>query len=231
VRKPFLVDAAGGLRWHARALAARHGLWAPFRADLAHWLEGWKPRSRKLLLLGPSAGWCLPRDLLTRFEAVHAVDLDLASERLFRLTHRPMCALTWAHRDLFADFDALLHAHPDHAVLLCNVAGQRRFHASVEQTEADMASLRTKLAGHDWASFHDLLSGASSADLKQLQLLERTSGQDILARYGLHGEWLDHLTGALLPAHASRLILPWRISRQRLHLVEAGVSTRPIDRA
>lgn len=223
---PYLFDATGGLRWHARALASRHGAWAPFRAGLADWLETWRPRSRRLLLLGPSAGWCLPDAFLARFDAVHGVDLDLLSQPLFRLAHPRSPPATWSHVDLFANLAALLEGARGHAVLLCNVAGQRRLHAGVAQAEADIARLRDALAGRDWASFHDLLSGACADDLTPLQAQRRMGGAQVLAHYRQGGEWLDHLTGALLPPHAPRRILPWRITGARLHFVEAGFISR-----
>jgi hypothetical protein len=46
----------------------------------------------------------------------------------------------------------------------------------------------------------------------------------VLRQYGLAGEWFDHLTAALLPENAPRMILPWRFQRDRLHRVEAGWS-------
>jgi len=211
-RAPRVVDLTGGLRWHMRAFARRAGLWAPFRFALAQWLETWRPNADRLLLVGPSAGWCLPTSFLARFSQISAVDLDPAARVLFGLNHAALRGrLVWRTEDFFADRARILEEHADRAVLLCNLAGQRRFR------------LRAALEGRDWASFHDLMSGPCAfAPLWPRSLDARPDGERLLRDYGLDGEWLDHLTADLLPPAQARMILPWRFKRDRLHLVEAG---------
>ncbi len=225
-RAPRLVDATGGLRWHMRALACRSSLWAPFRRSLAHWIADWRPPAQRILLVGPSAGWCLPKAFLERFTHVSAIDLDPAARSLFSLNHRAARGkLSWSTADFFADPARVLADHSDHAVLLCNVAGQRRFHhADWRSCEAEMRDLRATLAGRSWASFHDLVSGPGVSDLWPRALESRPEGERLLRDYGLDGEWLDHLTADLFAPSQPRMILPWRFKRDRIHLVEAGWS-------
>lgn len=220
-----VVDLTGGLRWHMRAFARRAGLWAPFRFALAQWLDTWRPNADRLLLVGPSAGWCLPTSFLARFSQISAVDIDPAARMLFGLNHAALRGrLVWRMEDFFADRARILEEHADCAVLLCNLAGQRRFHhADWRACEAEMRSLRHALEGRDWASFHDLMSGPCAfAPLWPRSLEARPEGERLLRDYGLDGEWLDHLTADLLPPANGRMILPWRFKRDRLHLVEAG---------
>jgi hypothetical protein len=223
-RAPRLVDATGGLRWHMRAFARRRTLWAPFRAALAQWLEGWRPGVDRLLLVGPSAGWCLPPSALARFAHVAAVDIDPLAQTLFRLNHPALRArLSWRLGDFFADPACVLSEHAGCAILLCNVAGQRRFHHSDWRAcEAEMRALRDALSNRPWASFHDLVSGPGSGALWPRAFEARPDGERLLRDYGLQGEWLDHLTADLLAPTAARMILPWRFKRDRIHLVEAG---------
>jgi len=226
---PRVFDFSGGLRWHLRALISRNVYWAPFRHALAEFLLRWGPPQNKLLLIGPSAGWCMPDALLARYDEIHAIDIDACARFLFRRVHakplRDGCNLTWACADFFHDPQSVLAAYPDHAILLCNVAGQRRFHhAHWADAEVEIAALQGLLATRHWASFHDLLSGSCSDNLSPLSLTARGQGADVLRQYGLAGEWFDHLTAALLPENAPRMILPWRFKRDRLHLVEAGWS-------
>ena len=222
------ADLTGGLAWHLRALVARHWLWAPFRAQLEAWLIGWSPPTRMLLLVGPSAGWCLPDNFLTRFDHLHAVDIDPAAEPLFRLLHggalrRAGADLSWSRMDFFADPAGVLAAHPEAAVLFCNVAGQRCVQVRDPlAVEAEMAALQGLLRGRDWASFHDLLSARTLVAPPARSLSGHVGAHEILASLGLGGEWFDHLTGCLLPPDAARRILPWRFKRRRLHLIEAG---------
>ncbi len=222
------ADRTGGFFWHMRALVARRSLWVPFREEVESWLAGWTPPHRKLLLVGPSAGWCLPDSFLTRFEEITAVDIDPFAKPLFSLLHgralrRAGVRLSWSQTDFFADPAHVLHAHPDATVLFCNVAGQRcvqtRDSAAVEQ---EMLRLRALLQGRSWASFHDLLSAETHETRQARHLAQQMSAYDLLSSYGLGGEWFDHLTGQLLPPNSPRRIMPWRINRGRLHLIEAG---------
>ena len=211
-----------------RALVARRSLWVPFRAGVADWLATWTPPCDELLLVGPSAGWCLPDSFLTPFARLLAFDIDPAAQPLFRLLHggalrRAGVSLAWTQADFFADIPSILAAHPNAAVLFCNVAGQRCIQTPDAQVvEAEMVRLRVLLRGRNWASFHDLLSGRASLDLPQRQLDRRMEAHDLIAAYGLGGEWYDHSTGQLLPQGVPRRILPWRFQRGRLHLIEAG---------
>ena len=222
------ADLTGGLFWHMRALVARQSLWAPFRSDLESWLAGWSPAGTTLLLVGPSAGWCLPDTFLTRFERLHAVDIDPAAQPLFRLLHgrslrRAGVALSWAQADFFADPASVIAASPGAAILFCNVAGQRCVQLrDAGAVEAEMVRIQGLLRGRNWASFHDLLSGHASLALPQRQLAGRMDARDLIASYGLGGEWYDHSTARLLPQSVPRRVLPWRFERGRVHLIEAG---------
>ena len=222
------ADRTGGLFWHIRALVARRTLWAPFRAGVEDWLTGWKPPCVTLLLVGPSAGWCLPDSFLTRFSRLEAFDIDPAAQPLFRFVHggamrRAGVSLSWTKADFFADIPGILAAHPGAAVLFCNVAGQRCIQTpDARVVEAEMLRLQGLLEGRCWASFHDLLSGKVSVALPNRHLSGRMDARDLVASYGLGGEWYDHSTGNLLPKGAPRRILPWRFQRGRLHLIEAG---------
>ena len=222
------ADRTGGLFWHMRALVARRSLWAPFRVGVEDWLASWTPPSDELLLVGPSAGWCLPDAFLTRFARLQAFDIDPAAQPLFRWVHggalrRAGAALSWTQADFFADVAGILAAHPAAAVLFCNVAGQRCIQTPDSQAvEAEMMRLQQLLTGRSWASFHDLLSGRASVVLPSRPLAGRMDARDLIASYGLGGEWYDHSTGSLLPQGVQRRILPWRFQRDRLHLIEAG---------
>ena len=222
------ADLTGGLLWHMRALVARQGRWSPFRAQLEEWLAGWAPPNRTLLLVGPSAGWCLPDSFLTRFDHLHAMDIDPVAELFFRRLHggalrRAGASLSWSRTDFFADPSVVLAAHSEAALIFCNVAGQRCVQVSdPAAVEAEMSALQVLLQGRNWASFHDLLSATTNVVLPVRSLSRRMNPHELISSYGLGGEWFDHMTGGLLPLHAARLILPWRFKHDRLHLIEAG---------
>ena len=226
-----LLASSGGLEWHGRALRHRNRLWAGFRDDLREWLGGWQPARDDLLLIGASAGWCLPDDFLTRFRRIDALDLDPLASVLFRANHgRALAAagrtLRFSRTDALADLSRLLAEHPRHAVLFANILGQRRFdRADGTATEAELAALASRLAGRPWASFHDRLSGRArdvAAAPQTFSCATRLAPEELARRVGASGEWLDHLTTDVLPATTERRVMPWRFRPGRLHWVEAG---------
>lgn len=224
-----LASPSGGLIWHARALR-RRDQWRSLLDPLAEWLTTWPVSSDRLLLLGPSAGWCLPDAFLARFSAIHAVDFDPLAEMFFRWRHRRALSagvtLTWERTDFMQQLPALLARHADCVVLFANVLGQHRLHCTdAAACESQLASLRTQLAGRCWASFHDRLSGDwldSAALPAGFRVGRRLSTAELGRHTALGGEWLDHLTTDVLPPNVERLLLPWRLTAGRMHWVELG---------
>ena len=215
---------SGGLRWHGRALLRHKTLWAPFRAALATFLERWQPSTRSLILVGPSAGWCLPDAFLRRFDRIVAVDPDRWAGFLFRRLHPAARVADWIAGDFFAEAQDILAREPDAAVLFCNVLGQLRFAGLDEAViAARLAALPALLEGHPWASFHEILSGETEVTPRALPLAGQPFAEALLRQLGLSGEWLDHGTGMALPKTAPREIVPWRFAPERLHLVEMGI--------
>lgn len=217
------IDLTGGPVWHLRALWRRARLWKFFRKNIALFLGSWPVRSHELLLIGPSAGWCLPEKFLRDFSVIHAMDPDPLAAVLFRLNH-PMARIgEWQRADFFIDGDAFLERYPGAAVLFCNVLGQRRYvNREIESVENEMREIKTRLRGRDWASFHDLLSGVGDASSEVKDLKSALDQATLLSSLDLSGEWLDHLTGDVFARSQSRQIIPWQFAPGRVHLVEAG---------
>lgn len=216
--------------WHLRALRFR-SRWTEFISHIGLWLDSWRHGCSGLLLLGPSAGWCLPEAFLCGFQRIHAVELDPLAPRLFSLLHgaalrRSGSRLSWQRADLFDELERLLDAYPDHAVLFSNVLGQHALHRREPgRAEAELGALSLRLAGRRWASFHDRLSGAwpQARPIPAPFSLAAAEGAESLARrVAGSGEWCDHLTTHVLPADCPRLILPWPIRPAQLHWIEAG---------
>ena len=217
------IDLTGGPVWHARALWRRVHLWKPFRKNVENFLASWPVHSRELLLIGPSAGWCLPEKFLRGFSIVHAMDPDPFAAVLFRLNHPRARIGAWQRADFFVEGDAFLNRHPGAAVLFCNVLGQRRYvNRDIESVENEMRQIKLRLRGRDWASFHDLLSGFGEASSEIKVLKSALDQATLLSSLDLSGEWLDHLTGNVFARSQTRQIIPWRFAPGRVHLVEAG---------
>jgi hypothetical protein len=222
---------SGGPVWHWRALRrSRH--WNSFRSALAESLAGWKPPTDKLLLMGPSAGWCLPSSVLSRFKTITAIDFDPLAPFLFRLNHgldlaRAGTALTFHRRNLVRDIEALLDLYPDHAVMYANILGQHLFHHDdADRAKEELNAVKTYLAGRHWVSFHDRISGSwpQSHPLPKARMIKQPiEAADLAKEFSLTGEWLDHLTADILPGTTPRILLPWPLLSDWLHIVEVGI--------
>jgi hypothetical protein len=221
---------SGGAVWHWRALW-RQQFWNGFRQELANALAGWQPPSDRLLLMGPSAGWCIPSEFLSRFRIIDAIDIDPAASVLFRFNHgkalaRSSTALYFHKVNLFNALTELLNRFPDHAILFTNVLGQHLFHENdPNRAKAQLDSLKSDLAGRHWASFHDRLSGAFP--IGKALPASRTDTQSIdsaelASQLGLSGQWLDHLTAHILPDGIQRRTMAWPLLKDWLHIVEFG---------
>ncbi|MEY3015260.1 MAG: hypothetical protein RIT45_3995 [Pseudomonadota bacterium] len=195
-------NAAGGVFWHLEAWRFSRRRWRAYRRRIRGWLEGWRPSERRLLLVGPSAGWVLDRRLFDRFDVVVALDPDPLSPWLFRRRFR-QAQVAFSADDYFGPredalridrLDALFDAYPDHAVLFCNVLSQLPglFPEATGATSDPPTDtprfrdwkrrLRQRLSERSWASFHDRLSSdrapaqevlALPAELDSLALAER----------------------------------------------------------
>lgn len=214
-----LLDPSGGLIYHLRAARHRRRRWAGFHACVADWLDGWQPVRRHLLIVGPNAGYALPAGFLARFETVTALEPDPLARWL--LSRRPdAVALHFDRLDALATPDGLARLaarFPDTAVLFSNVLGQ------CSAPCADWATLLARhLAGHAWASYHDVIS--TTTPPARTAACAPTTAEPLdatLARFWAGGELtvVDHGTFHLdgNRPHAYAL---WPIAPRRWHLVE-----------
>jgi hypothetical protein len=235
------LSPAGGAVYHLRALRFGRLLWTPFEHAIAEWLDDWGRGSDQILLVGPSAGYCLADRLLARFRDVLVLEPDpiarwLLARRLARLgTSRVrICAddllvggLVGGGRDLVD----LLDAEPARALLFCNVLGQVRFLLDDDAFDPWAAAFRTRvvatLAGRDWASFHDRLSGPLAPALGDEPVSAAVlDDAALLSRFYAHPaspapvELVDHLASGLWAPSLPRRYFSWEIARGRFHLIE-----------
>lgn len=242
----MLFSQSGGLVYHARAWRRSATLWQPFRASVAEWLAAQLPTADELILVGPSAGHCLPLDQLASFRRVLVLDPDPVARWLLtrRLrSHNAKLIVEDEARDqlltpLLTDapgLDQVLERRPQAALLFCNVLGQLHFASSEEQHAKFQRNFQRRivprLAQRTWASFHDRWSLDSSEELPPLaRFAERPSDEELGRRFfGAAGppvEVLDHGTARLFPAELPRRYFSWRITPSAVHIVEALPSSR-----
>jgi hypothetical protein len=245
--KGYAFLPSGGLRYHARALVYRRG-WGAFVARLGRFLvEDWGPDPRRpLLLVGPSAGWCLPLHVVVGVaSSVVAVDLDPFALLLLRRrlgAAAPALSVTTVVDDGLGVQDdppgaalaRLLRQHPTANVLFCNVWGQQIFQVDDDDARARWrAALPALLAGRAWASFFDRVSGPvaprlddgneyTPRSLPDAELLERFYAR---ARTPLtHIALVDHGTEDVV-VDRPRLHLHWPLRPGHHHLIEAICAT------
>ena len=225
---------SGGLMYHWRAWRqGRH--WLDFSDSLARWLESWQVPSPHLILIGPSAGYNLPRSWLAKFQRIEAYDVDPLAARLFARRH-PQVSVTFIKQDMFwingklstAALERALKRYPEASVLFCNVLGQVPLEGklSAPEWESYLISLSYTLRDRRWASFHDTLTVqplsashhaavhramVNSGNIKAtLQSLACPADLEVID-HGLSGPW-----------HGQRetQLLRWTLTPQSLHLIE-----------
>ena len=238
------LSPAGGAVYHLRALRFGRLLWTPFQRALADWLDDWNPGSDRLLLVGPSAGYCLRDRFLARFRDVLVLEPDpvarwLLARRLAgmpRVHTRADDLLVGGLLDAGRDLADLLDAEPARAVLFCNVLGQVPFllpdDAFAPWADAFRARVVPALAGRGWASFHDRLSGPLAPAFGDEPRSPAALDDDaLLARFYAHAstsvELVDHLTSGLWSPALPRRYFSWELSPGRFHLIEGVRDTEP----
>lgn len=237
-----LLSPSGGLVYHLRAWRYRQSLWAPFASSLENWLENsWNPpRNAPLLLIGSSAGWCLPLSFLKSFAMIHAVDLDPLALWLLKKRLQPQQVHTRKQEGL-----GILESPPgsslmkllqedslrDASVLFCNLWGQLSFEETLETALPTWAAaLERALSGRRWASFFDRVSGSLPPEItpENLDSAESLADRELIARFYSNScsdtstpvELLDHGTADFFKTRPRRH-LSWELEPGRYHLIEA----------
>ncbi len=147
---------SGGFFYHLRAYRFKEQYWSDHLAGVNGFLKSWNPRAKSLILIGPSAGYSLPTEWLSRFDSLTAFEPDRIARMLFERRHgvRPK----WVRKKFpfgSADPFGVLDAHADSAILFCNILGQLEFPNLGKMSQ----TLQHRMKNREWASYHDALSG------------------------------------------------------------------------
>ena len=238
---PAWLNAAGGLRYHARALLGAR-TWAPFRAALAGWLAELEPGVRRAVLVGPSAGYSFPDAFLARFDSLTVLEPDPVAGFLLtrRLRGLGVSRVHLETRDQLirplldgsAGLAELLSADPELCLIFGNVLGQTRFLQTEAEFERFKAAFRERLvpllAGRAWLSFHDRLSGPLAPRFHApYRAASRLADSAVLSELypvqepGAPVELFDHHTDGFFPSALPHAYFHWQIDRTHHHLIEA----------
>lgn len=246
-----LLNPAGGLRYHLRALRYCNRQWKPFRWAIGEWLLGWRPRESNLLLVGPSAGYCLQPFFFERFERIVCLEPDPVARSLFRRRLRRAPLERQPRLEFIADDHLVHHPEkltqllgqlPDTCLLFSNVLGQLRvLLGTQDRTDPQLQRIESAIAqsieGRSWASFHDRISGdqhpmqdypvTSNSRLSNQEILEEFFGLSARGEEERSVRWVDHLTEGLFPADLPHQYLTWEIEPGRFHVIEAVATPLP----
>jgi len=222
--------------------------WQPFRAALAGWLEAFEPSSRRLLLVGPSAGYTFPDRFLQRFEHITLFEPDplavwLLSRRLHRLGVQQLHvergdALLRPLLDGRPGLAERMAGDPEACLVFGNLLGQTRFLLSEQEFALFKVRFNERisplLAGRSWLSFHDRLSGSLAPSFRAPHFAaERLSDPAVLqtlyrSQLGTApAELFDHQSDGFFPSRHPHAYFHWQIDGARHHLIEGVGSFEP----
>lgn len=223
-----LLNDSGGLVYHWSAFRHRRNLWLPFISGIEKSLsEEWNPQSKSLIIFGPSAGWTLTREFLSRFEHVLCVEPDPVARLLFGRRFQVDDLKFESRANILpwfgGDLKSFLAETPDASVLFSNLLGQLPLLIPAkERTLSGEAKAQHRfleaLEGREWATYHDVLS--SNTEPKRQAPIE-TKETDLEKLAGLYFDSghsktiIDHET-AWLKASSFR---PWRLTPDTTHIV------------
>jgi hypothetical protein len=182
----------------------------------------------------------MPTEWLTQFTQIDAYDIDPLAQRLFNWRHgralrHSQTQIRHHRQDAMAHLPELLAKHPQASIWFDNMLGQHRYRIRDEvQVEQDLRALKTTLAGRDWGSVHDLLSGPTLATRAQnLRLqdirhniyardMDAAFNQSLVQSLQAQGIWFDHLTSHVFADDAPTTLIPWEFKPHYWHWLQAG---------
>ena len=243
---PAWLNAAGGVRYHVRALLAGRD-WQPFRSALASWLAAFEASAERAVWVGPSAGYTFPDEFLRRFAQITVLEPDPIAAHLIGRRLRRLGIVTQIERSdllirpLLDDGDGLaemLLADPAASLIFGNVLGQTRFLVQDPDFERMKRAFRERivplLATRAWLSIHDRLSGTLAPSFQQPYTApSRLDDAAVLrelypsAPTGAEIELFDHESEGFFPSQLAHTYFHWQIDRGRHHLIEAVMSPHP----
>lgn len=211
--------------YHFRASRYQNTLWENHRNQVTKFLNAWNPKEDSLLLFGPSGGYSLSKEFLSRFKTIIAIEPDLIARRQFekRFGFKPQ----WIKKSIRFDREKDFEPFRDFkgAVLFCNLLGQ----IPMASPEPVKKVLNRFLAGRSFASYHDALSGQDiefdtedapplKASLRQMRewiYIKNEKSPTIQVNAHLAPDLFDAAPGL------SFRYWFWKLSPKHSHLIEA----------
>jgi hypothetical protein len=237
------MSGSGGLLYHLRAARFGRRLWSPFRTALDAWLARTDLGTEHLVLVGPSAGYCLTDGFLGRFARIDVLEPDPVARFLLgrRLARMPGVTARFVARDLLVapllrrepGLPEFLAERPGASVLFANLLGQMRLVVPADRFEEWQAiwpnRVAPELAARPWASFHDRVSSSfrplfTDGPSEPARVKDQDLGSHFYAGSPGRIELFDHSTENFFPGDLPHAYFHWHIAPDTHHLIEAVAS-------
>ncbi len=240
-------NKTGGIGYHYLALRFRHNLWQDYLKFIQEFLFSlqWfsSSKSKKLLLLGPSAGYTLPTHWLKGFNEIQAIDFDPLAPFLFKQIHGPL-PIRWTKENFFSDSSqdwridrllALRQSFPDHLWFFTNLIGQLPLTLKKMSLHKEEQWFHWRRDWHqvllerNWISLHDIFSvpfGIRSI-APFSQKWQTVSKEELIQNVLKAREKAvvtDHLTHGLFPVQTRKELALWRIQPHQTQIIEAATN-------
>lgn len=233
------MNVTGGLVYHWRALKYSSSLWKSYHKNIAEWLAEWPQKNERLLLVGPSAGYSLTNEFLSRYKKIVVNELDSCARYLFKKKFYKSdidfikTDLLGTTRDLVPDqFITYINSNLSCDILFANVLGQISILTAnnPEKFISWSSKLKKGIQSKNFASYHDLFSFKGSYRWKSESILcDGAVEEDRLVREFIDSdsltqiELMDHWTQNLMSL-GRRRVLHWEIAPKQHHLIECVVN-------
>ena len=234
-----LINPAGGFCYHYKAYTNKHS-WASFLDQSKKWQTQLSNQNSKLLLIGPSAGYSLSSQLLSKYNQIDVLEIDSLAKWLFKKRFSKHPNIKFSNKIYFSikndsfnliveDLKQIKKDFPQHDIFFCNFLGQLPV-LNKKISEQDYRLFFTEelhkiLSDRTWYSYHDIFS-VHFKKPHEIELFDVSSVDyfvDKLKEYGrnhslLKFEVIDHLTQM---NSKNDLLWLWPITPKSLHLIQA----------
>ncbi len=234
-----MASLSGGIFYHYLGVRYASKLWRPTRDFISARLRDFAI-SKKILLVGPSAGYLLDTKILKLASQVSCVDIDPLSPLLIRWRHgryikchtQDVFSLDRQKLNIHAT-ESFLKTHPDSKIVFCNILGQLPFLYPLTWKNSVALDLWKKefhqlLYNKNIFSFHDRLTLTGPRPLFQdlINIKYPLSNEDLIARVeNLKGEVvIDHETKDIIVGSNCSYTL-WSMTPTEHHILECTSKT------
>lgn len=234
------INPTGGLFYHYLGLKYSKRLWKQTRELLSQELSHWLMNKKKLIIIGPSAGYLFNSETFSQLTELTLIDTDPLALYLFKLKHKcPQKTQSFTQDGIgiqngkvnFHSLNIILKNHPDQPILFSNVLGQLPLVAPStfshsKQIDEFKLQLQEIVQNRPFFSFHDRLTikqtvKAKKSCVKSATQLSNNEVIESLVDLSQSLELLDHSTYRLFDHCKSYSYWLWSRTPSEIHITES----------